>query len=63
MRKSVNKMMISMTSRFSGLLTYREKLIFFDPSHSTAKDQQDVATAIAHELAHMWFGKMKTNMH
>lgn len=41
-----------------GLLTYRETRLLYDTSASTLYDQQRVATVVAHELAHQWFGDL-----
>ena len=43
-----------------GAITYREPAILFDPEHSSAATRQRVASIIAHELAHMWFGDLVT---
>lgn len=43
-----------------GLLTYRETALLYDESESTSMAQQRVATVIAHEQAHMWFGDLVT---
>ncbi|KAL1492044.1 hypothetical protein ABEB36_012545 [Hypothenemus hampei] len=43
-----------------GLVTYRETaLLYTNTTHSTANKQR-VATVIAHELAHSWFGNLVT---
>lgn len=39
-----------------GLVTYREKSLFYDPKVSTNKDKEWVIGVIAHELAHMVCG-------
>nr|CAD7201178.1 unnamed protein product [Timema douglasi] len=41
-----------------GLITYREQLILYVEGVSRAMDKQNVATIIAHELAHKWFGNL-----
>nr|CAD7397317.1 unnamed protein product [Timema poppensis] len=41
-----------------GLVTYRERLILFDETVSTSADKQGIATTIAHEFAHQWFGNL-----
>lgn len=41
-----------------GLVTYRETALLYDKSISSSANQQRVATVIAHELAHMWFGNL-----
>ena len=43
-----------------GLVTFRETSILYDPSSSSTANKQRVATVIAHELAHMWFGNLVT---
>lgn len=42
-----------------GLITYRESYLLYDPKVSTKTSQHSVASVIAHELAHQWFGKLK----
>nr|XP_026693041.1 endoplasmic reticulum aminopeptidase 2-like isoform X4 [Ciona intestinalis] len=43
-----------------GLVTYRETALLYDPMTSSVKDKQWVATVIAHELSHQWFGNLVT---
>jgi len=43
-----------------GLVTYRESRMLYDEKESSTKAQQNVASVIAHELAHMWFGNLVT---
>ncbi|KAK0571465.1 hypothetical protein LWI29_016441 [Acer saccharum] len=43
-----------------GLVTYRETALLFDDLHSAAANKQRVATVVAHELAHQWFGNLVT---
>ncbi|WP_225049182.1 M1 family metallopeptidase [Lacticaseibacillus kribbianus] len=43
-----------------GLVTYREAYLTLDPSNSTLRQKQLIATVIAHELAHQWFGDLVT---
>ncbi|XP_009334713.2 aminopeptidase M1-like isoform X1 [Pyrus x bretschneideri] len=43
-----------------GLVTYRETALLFDEKHSAAANKQRVATVVAHELAHQWFGNLVT---
>lgn len=47
-------------SLFSGLITYRESALLFQPNISTSSSQNHVASVIAHELAHQWFGNLVT---
>lgn len=41
-----------------GLVTYRETALLYDEAISSTSNKQSVATVIAHELAHMWFGNL-----
>lgn len=41
-----------------GLVTYRETALLYDPKISSSANKQRVATVVAHELAHMWFGNL-----
>lgn len=41
-----------------GLITYRETAMLFQPNVSSSSAQFRVASVVAHELAHQWFGKM-----
>jgi aminopeptidase N len=43
-----------------GLITFRDTAILYDPKLSSAINKQRVATVIAHELAHQWFGNLVT---
>ncbi|XP_066149607.1 aminopeptidase N-like [Euwallacea fornicatus] len=43
-----------------GLVTYREQYLLWNSVESTNGDQQNVATIIAHEYAHQWFGNLVT---
>ncbi|KAG0454705.1 hypothetical protein HPP92_023997 [Vanilla planifolia] len=43
-----------------GLVTYRETALLYDECHSAAANKQRVATVVAHELAHQWFGNLVT---
>lgn len=41
-----------------GLVTFRETALLYDPLISSTTNRQRVATVVAHELAHMWFGNL-----
>lgn len=43
-----------------GLITYRETALLYHPNISTANNKHRVASVIAHELAHQWFGNLVT---
>ncbi|KAK7085111.1 hypothetical protein SK128_002659, partial [Halocaridina rubra] len=43
-----------------GLITYREVNLLYDDKGSSSYNKQRVASVIAHELAHMWFGNLVT---
>jgi len=43
-----------------GLITYRETSLLYREGMSSSRSQQWVATVIAHELAHQWFGNLVT---
>lgn len=43
-----------------GLITYRETALLYHPNISTAGNKHRVASVIAHELAHQWFGNLVT---
>ena len=43
-----------------GAITYREIALLVDPKQSSAGTRQRVATIVAHEMAHMWFGDLVT---
>ncbi|XP_051946265.1 LOW QUALITY PROTEIN: aminopeptidase A-like [Xyrauchen texanus] len=43
-----------------GLITYRETNLLFDENESSSYNKQRVATVIAHELVHQWFGNIVT---
>lgn len=43
-----------------GLITYREIALLVDPKTTTLSVKHYVATVIAHELSHQWFGNLVT---
>lgn len=43
-----------------GLITYREMALLADPKMTSIQDRHYIATVIAHELAHQWFGNLVT---
>ncbi|MCI4380406.1 hypothetical protein PGIGA_G00239860 [Pangasianodon gigas] len=43
-----------------GLITYRETALLYDSEVSSNGNKERVATVVAHELAHMWFGNLVT---
>lgn len=43
-----------------GLITYREVALLADPATSGVSGKHLIATVIAHELAHQWFGNLVT---
>uniref|UniRef100_A0A3P8SHJ5 Aminopeptidase n=1 Tax=Amphiprion percula TaxID=161767 RepID=A0A3P8SHJ5_AMPPE len=43
-----------------GLITYRETNLLYDENQSSSKNKQRVASVIAHELVHQWFGNIVT---
>jgi len=43
-----------------GLITYRETALLYDEKSSSAAYQHSIASTIAHELAHQWFGNLVT---
>ena len=44
----------------TGCITYREALLLLDDKHAGQDLKKQVATAIAHEMAHQWFGDLVT---
>lgn len=43
-----------------GAITFRESSILIDDEHSSLSNKQWVATTVAHEIAHQWFGNLVT---
>ena len=43
-----------------GLITYREVALLADPASTSIAGQRYIATVIAHELSHQWFGNLVT---
>lgn len=43
-----------------GLITYRESALLAHPKTTSITSRQFIATVIAHELAHQWFGNLVT---
>ncbi|XP_074598352.1 puromycin-sensitive aminopeptidase-like isoform X2 [Brevipalpus obovatus] len=43
-----------------GLILYRESRFLFDPENSSNITKIDIATVVAHETAHQWFGNLVT---
>ncbi|MBW2531293.1 MAG: ERAP1-like C-terminal domain-containing protein [Deltaproteobacteria bacterium] len=44
----------------AGLVTFREELLLVDPEAGSARARRAVASLLAHELAHQWFGNLVT---
>ncbi|MFQ5918966.1 MAG: M1 family metallopeptidase [Thermoplasmata archaeon] len=43
-----------------GAITYRERVLLFDPDESSTITGQFIVDIMAHEIAHMWFGDLVT---
>ncbi len=43
-----------------GCITYRETALLLDPKTAAVSDRKRVASVVAHEMAHQWFGDMVT---
>ncbi|KAG0220142.1 peptidase family M1-domain-containing protein [Mortierella sp. GBAus27b] len=43
-----------------GLITYRTVFLLFDETTSPSSVKEEVATTVAHEIAHQWFGNLVT---
>nr|XP_012230690.1 PREDICTED: uncharacterized protein LOC105677005 [Linepithema humile] len=43
-----------------GLVTYRESALLYTDNKTTTENRQSIATVIAHEFSHQWFGNLVT---
>jgi len=43
-----------------GLITFRDELLLLDPNHAPTRARRAMASVMAHELAHHWFGDLVT---
>jgi aminopeptidase N len=43
-----------------GFIAYTEEWLLFDPATSSPRTQREVASTVAHEIAHQWFGNLVT---
>lgn len=46
-----------------GMIIYRESYLLYDADKTSAYAKQDIATVIAHEQAHLWFGDLVSGKH
>jgi alanyl aminopeptidase len=44
----------------AGLITFADNVLLFDATTATAQKRKQVASFLAHEIAHMWFGDLVT---
>src|SRR5262245_9655877 len=44
----------------AGAITFRERLLLADPQRASVGTRKNVASVLAHEIAHQWFGNLVT---
>ena len=44
----------------TGCITFREVILLIDEKHGSAELKKEIASVIAHEMAHQWFGDLVT---